>query len=111
MISRSPQRSPGPPRCPCEASPNGGGTRLQRSDAVRLSGLAAGGSAVLCHVSKGGTARGRLADLGFVPGTRVEVIRRAPLGDPLELCLRGTHFCLRADEADSVWVHPSPDAP
>ncbi len=111
MTSRSPQRSPGPPRCPCEASPNGGGTRLQRSDAVRLSGLAAGGSAVLCHVSKDGTARGRLADLGFVPGTRVEVIRRAPLGDPLELCLRGTHFCLRADEADSVWVHPSPDAP
>ncbi len=111
MNFRSPG-SPGPPRCPCEApSSNGAGVRLQRSDRVRLSGLAAGDSAVLCHVSEGATAAGRLADLGFVPGTRVDLIRRAPLGDPLELCLRGTHFCLRAREAESVWVHPSPDAP
>ena len=110
MNSRSPERSLGISGCRCEATDsNGAGTPL-RAGAVPLSGLPAGGSGVLCHVSKGGTTGGRLADLGFVPGTRVDLIRRAPLGDPLELCLRGTHFCLRADEADSVWVHPSPPA-
>ncbi len=103
MTSRPSTRPPTAPRCPCEGS--------KGSESVPLSDLAAGGSALLCHVSNGGTAPGRLADLGFVPGTRVDLIRRAPLGDPLELCLRGTHFCLRAREAESVWVHPSPDAP
>ena len=34
----------------------------------------------------------RLMDLGLVPGTRVRVVRAAPLGDPLELLVRGTHL-------------------
>ena len=37
----------------------------------------------------------RLRELGFVPGTEVEVIRRGPLGDPVELQLRGYRICLR----------------
>ena len=46
----------------------------------------------------------RLADLGFVPGTRVRVIRRAPLGDPVELELRGFRVCLRRADLGSVYV-------
>jgi Fe2+ transport system protein FeoA len=98
--------------CACEAPDSGEArTRYEPSGAVRLSRLPAGRTVVLCRIGNGGAASARLADLGFVPGTRIELIRRAPLGDPMELSLRGAHFCLRGDEADSVWVHPSPDAP
>ncbi len=44
----------------------------------------------------------RLLELGFVRGVAVEVIKRAPLGDPLELQLRGYHVSLRAREASRV---------
>ncbi len=38
----------------------------------------------------------RLLELGFVDGTEVEVVRRGPLGDPVELELRGYRVCVRA---------------
>ena len=40
----------------------------------------------------------RLEDLGFVPGTRLVVVRRAPFGDPIELEIRGYRLCLRAEQ-------------
>jgi ferrous iron transport protein A len=46
----------------------------------------------------------RLEDLGFVPGTRVTVRRRAPLGDPRVYELRGSQLCLRGSEARAVRV-------
>ncbi len=42
----------------------------------------------------------QLMRLGLVPGTEVTVIRRAPLGDPLEVRLRGYSLALRPHEAD-----------
>jgi ferrous iron transport protein A len=48
--------------------------------------------------------RRRLFELGLVPGTKVRVLRRAPLGDPLELELRGGRLSLRAAEAAGVTV-------
>jgi len=50
----------------------------------------------------------RLLDLGFVPGTRVRVVRRAPLGDPTLYELRGTQLCLRRSEAARVRVRALP---
>ena len=52
----------------------------------------------------------RLLDLGFVPGTAVRVLRRAPLGDPVEYELRGYRLCLRRTEALRVRVEPAPGA-
>jgi ferrous iron transport protein A len=46
----------------------------------------------------------RLMELGLVPGTRVEVLRRAPLGDPIELRLREIHLSLRRSEAAFIHV-------
>jgi ferrous iron transport protein A len=46
----------------------------------------------------------RLLDLGFVPGTVVRVVRHAPLGDPMELVVRGAHFSIRLSEAEHVHV-------
>lgn len=48
----------------------------------------------------------RLRDLGFVPGTVVAVVRRAPLGDPVELELRGYRLCLRREQVAGLVVGP-----
>jgi Fe2+ transport system protein FeoA len=63
---------------------------------------------VLVDPAEGASAEvaGRLRALGFVPGTRVEVLRRAPLGDPVEYGLRGTRVSLRRSEARHVQVTP-----
>lgn len=44
----------------------------------------------------------RLLEMGFVPGTHVKLIKRAPAGDPLQLQLRGYHLSLRRAEAARV---------
>jgi len=56
------------------------------------------------HVAGEGSFRRRLMELGLVPGTRVEVIGVAPLGDPLELLVRGSSLSIRRGEAEGVSV-------
>jgi len=46
----------------------------------------------------------RLMEMGLVPGTRVGVVRQAPLGDPLDVSVRGYHLSLRKSEARGVWI-------
>ncbi|WP_319506021.1 ferrous iron transport protein A [uncultured Methanolobus sp.] len=50
------------------------------------------------------SSRKRILDMGLTPGTRVEVIRRAPLGDPVEFKLKGYNLSLRKKEAETVLV-------
>ena len=46
----------------------------------------------------------RLMELGLVPGTPVEVARVAPLGDPIDVVVRGYHLSLRKSEAKRISV-------
>lgn len=48
--------------------------------------------------------RNRLLSMGLTPGTRFRVERRAPLGDPVEISLRGFRLSLRRDEAAGLRV-------
>ena len=48
--------------------------------------------------------RRRLLEMGFCNSACVEVVRRAPLGDPIEFRLRGYHLSLRADQASNIQV-------
>ena len=48
--------------------------------------------------------RRRLLELGLVPGTRVEIVRVAPLGDPVELLVRGASLSIRRAEARALSV-------
>lgn len=48
--------------------------------------------------------RQRLMDLGLVPGTRVETVRRSPLGDPILYRVRSTLVALRREDAARVQV-------
>jgi ferrous iron transport protein A len=56
------------------------------------------------HLAGEGSFRRRLMELGLVPGTRVEVVGVAPLGDPLELLVRGSSLSIRRAEAEGVSV-------
>ncbi|MGE5550354.1 MAG: FeoA family protein [Bacteroidota bacterium] len=51
-----------------------------------------------------GTARRRLLDIGLVPGTVIESVRRSPAGDPTAFCIRGATIALRAEDAAKVLV-------
>ena len=46
----------------------------------------------------------RMLQMGFTPGTRVRIIRRAPLADPVEVKVRGTKMLLRRDECRNIRV-------
>ena len=50
--------------------------------------------------------RERLAELGLTPGQTVRHLRRAPLGDPMEVLVRGYRLAVRKDEAEAVEVEP-----
>ena len=47
---------------------------------------------------------GRLLEMGLLPGTTVEVVRRAPLGDPIDLKVRGFHLSIRDHEAEQIHI-------
>ncbi len=46
----------------------------------------------------------RFVEMGFVPGTRVTAMRKAPLGDPVEYAVMGSRVAIRRDDADLVIV-------
>ncbi len=46
----------------------------------------------------------RLLEFGLLPGTEVEIVRYAPLGDPIDLKVRGYHLSIRKSEAGHVLV-------
>jgi DtxR family Mn-dependent transcriptional regulator len=60
--------------------------------------------AIVSRVQGQGPLRRRLMDLGLITGTPVTMERSAPLGDPLEILVKGTHLSLRREEASSVQV-------
>lgn len=68
----------------------------------RLSELPVGGQGVIAEVHGARVVRRRLMELGLVPGTVVAVRNVAPLGDPLEIEVRGCHLSIRHGEAADI---------
>src|SRR6187402_574745 len=69
-----------------------------------LADLKLGDVVTIDHVGGERAFRRRLMELGLVPGTRVELVAVAPLGDPLELLVRGSSLSIRRADAASVRV-------
>lgn len=69
---------------------------------MTLDRLKAGGSGVIRAVGGDGALRCRLLDMGLTPRTSVSVHKTAPMGDPIELRLRGYTLSLRREEARYV---------
>lgn len=74
---------------------------------MKLSELAVGATAVVREFPKNGAAFIRLREMGLLAGTRVTLVRTAPLGDPIEIKVRGYHLTLRKSEAEHVLVEPA----
>ncbi|RLG32761.1 iron transporter [Methanosarcinales archaeon] len=55
-------------------------------------------------ISGNNAVQRRIRDMGIVRGTEIEVVRRAPLGDPVEFRLRGYNLTLRKEEAACISV-------
>ncbi len=55
-------------------------------------------------VGSAGTMKRRIMDMGVTPGVEIKVIKVAPLGDPIEVNVRGYELSLRKDEAAQIEV-------
>ena len=69
-----------------------------------LSSLTVGARAKITFLRVPSDQKGRLMEMGVLPGTAVELVRFAPMGDPLEIKVRGYHLTLRKQEADLIEV-------
>ena len=69
-----------------------------------LSELKEGQSAVIAKIGGSGALRRRILEMGILKGTRVYVEKYAPLKDPVELVVKGTHVSLRVEEAAQIGV-------
>ena len=75
------------------------------SESTRLlSQLSVGDSAKVLRVSGDADIRGRLLEMGVTAGVTVRLVRTAPLGDPIELMVRGYRLSVRKSEAAVVEV-------
>ena len=63
-----------------------------------------GGSARVIKVHGEGAIRRRIMDMGITKGVEIKVRRVAPLGDPMELTVRGYELSLRLADADNIEV-------
>jgi Fe2+ transport system protein FeoA len=68
----------------------------------QLNELSIGESGTIVKVAGEGKLRRRLFDMGVTPGAKVYLKKKAPLGDPIEVTIRGYELSLRKDEAALV---------
>ena len=71
---------------------------------MTLDEVSVGQECSIVDVLADGALGQRLLDMGFVPGTRIKVIRNAPLVDPIEISVKGYFLSLRHAEAKVVEV-------
>ena len=74
---------------------------------MTLAELAVGGRAVVRNIAGADELAGRLLEMGLIPGTPLTVVGTAPLGDPLEIELRGYRLSVRKSEAARIEIDPA----
>jgi ferrous iron transport protein A len=72
-----------------------------------LTSLNIGGAATVTEIKLDPSQRGRLLEMGLLVGTPVQLVRFAPLGDPVEIKVRGYHLTLRRHDAEQILVRAS----
>ena len=71
---------------------------------MTLNEMKIGSSAVIRQVGGEGPLRCRFLDMGLIPGTRVTLQKVAPMGDPIEICVRGYELTLRVADGKKITV-------
>ena len=74
---------------------------------IKLSELPAGQSGVIASMPTGRASLTRLREMGLVPGAKVTIVRRAPLGEPIEISLHGSRIAMRNHEASFIEMSKS----
>jgi len=69
-----------------------------------LKSLSDGAAGVVQRIELTGATKRRLIEMGITPGTKVRILKRAPLGDPIEVLLRGYTLTLRGSDAERIYV-------
>jgi len=70
-----------------------------------LNELRPGMKGTIRRVSGEGGLKRRLLDMGIIPGSPFEVVKLAPLGDPVDIKIKGYHLSLRKEEAKQITVN------
>lgn len=78
--------------------------RIVIPNPLSLIDIPVGGSARVVNILTIDANRRRLLDLGLVPGSMIEVIRRSPAGNPTAYLIKGTLIALRNDDARQILV-------
>ena len=73
---------------------------------MTLDQLPIGRGAVITKVGGEGALRLRFLDMGLIPRTRVTVQKVAPMGDPIQLSIRGYELTIRKEDAARIEVRP-----
>lgn len=73
---------------------------------MTLDKLPIGKEAVITAVSGEGALRCRLLDMGIIPHTKIMIRKVAPMGDPIEIHLRGYELTIRLEDAQKIDVMP-----
>ncbi|NPA94005.1 MAG: ferrous iron transport protein A [Thermodesulfobacteria bacterium] len=73
---------------------------------MTLDDLQTGQKGIVRKINAKGPFKKRLLEMGFVAGAEVEVIKYAPLKDPVEYLVKGYHVSLRHEEAATIEVDP-----
>ncbi len=71
---------------------------------MTIKDLKEGQSATICTVGGDGALRQHFLDMGVIPGIEVELIKYAPMGDPLEICIHDYELTLRLADAEQIEV-------
>lgn len=74
-----------------------------------INDLSVGESSVVLTINCEGAMKRRLIDMGITPGVKVTLHKIAPLGDPLELKLRGYMLSIRRSEAKNIFIEKETD--
>jgi len=72
-----------------------------------LTSVGLGQTATVAEIKVSPESRARLMEMGLLVGTAVELVRFAPLGDPVEIKVRGYNLTLRKQEAEQIFVRPN----
>ncbi len=73
-----------------------------------LTSVGVGQAATVAEIKLPPANRPRLMEMGLLVGTKVELVRFAPLGDPVEIKVRGYNLTLRKHEAEQIFVRTNP---
>ena len=76
---------------------------------MTLDQLRIGSSGTITAVGGEGALRCRLLDMGLIPRTKVTLQKAAPLGDPIQIRLRGYELTLRLEDARKITIAPEGD--